>query len=146
MPPEAAAPPVSLEDKYTKEGRVYVTGTQALVRLPLLQRQLDRAQGLRTAGYISGYRGSPLGGFDRELQRAGSILAENDIVFQPGVNEELAATAVWGAQQVGLRDRSEYDGVCSASGTARGRGWTVAGTPYATPTWPAALPRAVCWP
>ena len=111
MPPEAAAPPVSLKDKYTKEGRVYITGTQALVRLPLLQRQLDRAQGLRTAGYISGYRGSPLGGFDRELQRAGSILAENDIVFQPGVNEELAATAVWGAQQVGLRDRSEYGGV-----------------------------------
>ncbi len=111
MPPEAAAPSVSLEDKYAKEGRVYVTGTQALVRLPLLQRQLDRAQGLRTAGYISGYRGSPLGGFDRELQRAGSILAENDIVFQPGVNEDLAATAVWGAQQVGLRDGSEYDGV-----------------------------------
>ncbi len=111
MPPEPAAPTVSLEDKYTKEGWVYITGTQALVRLPLLQRQLDSAQGLRTACYISGYRGSPLGGFDRELQRAGSILAENDVVFQPGVNEDLAATAVWGAQQVGLRDNSECDGV-----------------------------------
>ena len=111
MPPEAAATPISLQDKYAKEGRVYITGTQALVRLPLLQRQLDRAQGLNTACYISGYRGSPLGGFDRELQRAGSVLAENCIVFQPGVNEDLAATAVWGAQQVGLRDGSEYDGV-----------------------------------
>ena len=111
MPPEAAATPISLQDKYAKEGRVYITGTQALVRLPLLQRQLDLAQGLNTACYISGYRGSPLGGFDRELQRAGSVLAENNIVFQPGVNEDLAATAVWGAQQVGLRDGSEYDGV-----------------------------------
>ena len=111
MPSEATATPVSLLDKYTKEGRVYITGTQALVRLPLLQRQLDSAQGLNTACYISGYRGSPLGGFDRELQRAGDILAENKIVFQPGVNEDLAATAIWGAQQVGLRDGSEYDGV-----------------------------------
>ena len=111
MPPEAATASISLQDKYAKEGRVYITGTQALVRLPLLQRQLDRVQGLNTACYISGYRGSPLGGFDRELQRAGSVLAENHIVFQPGVNEDLAATAVWGAQQVGLRDGSEYDGV-----------------------------------
>lgn len=102
---------VSLDDKYTQDGRVYLTGTQALVRLPMLQRQLDQQKGLKTGCFISGYRGSPLGNFDMQLLKAGKLLEENDIVFQPGVNEEMAATAVWGSQQVGLRDESEFDGV-----------------------------------
>lgn len=103
---------VTLEDKYTlEEGRIYVTGAQALTRLPLLQRSLDVAAGLHTGGFISGYRGSPLGGYDLALWQAGHYLRESHIHFQPGVNEDLAATAIWGTQQLG-KD-SEYDGVFS---------------------------------
>src|SRR5262245_57921435 len=88
---------VKLEDKYTHEtGTVMMTGTQALVRVPLIQRALDRQAGLNTAGFISGYRGSPLGGYDQELWRVRKLLEQQDILFQPGVNEDLAATAVWG--------------------------------------------------
>ena len=79
-----------------------MSGTQALVRLPMLQRERDRAAGLRTAGFISGYRGSPIGNYDRELWRARDMLQAHDVVFKPGVNEDLAATAVWGSQQIGL--------------------------------------------
>lgn len=104
---------VTLNDKYLKEGPVFISGTQALVRMTLLQRQLDQKQDLHTACFISGYRGSPLGGFDLELERGKKMLNDHGIVFQPGVNEELAATAVWGSQQVGLRDESAYDGVYS---------------------------------
>ncbi|SLN35358.1 indolepyruvate ferredoxin oxidoreductase family protein [Oceanibacterium hippocampi] len=103
---------VSLDDKYLlPRGVVYLTGTQALVRLPLLQRQIDLANGLNTAGFISGYRGSPLGGYDQELWRARPHLKENHVVFQPGLNEDLAATAVWGSQQVNLYKDATYDGV-----------------------------------
>src|SRR5690606_5815703 len=103
---------VALDDKYTLEsGRIYVSGSQALVRLPMLQRVRDRAAGLNTAGFISGYRGSPLGGYDLALWQAERYLREHQIVFQPGVNEDLAATAIWGTQQVGLGGRSNYDGV-----------------------------------
>jgi len=103
---------VTLDDKYELEqGRVYLTGTQALVRLPLMQRQRDLAHGHNTAGFISGYRGSPLGGFDRALWTARKYLSENDIHFQPGVNEDLGATAVWGSQQVNLWPGGRYDGV-----------------------------------
>ncbi|MGS2722297.1 indolepyruvate ferredoxin oxidoreductase family protein [Porticoccus sp. GXU_MW_L64] len=102
---------VSLDDKYTQNGRVYLTGTQALVRLPMMQRELDQKNGLKTGCFISGYRGSPLGGLDLQLLKAEDFLKKNDVVFQPGVNEEMAATAVWGSQQVGLRDESEFDGV-----------------------------------
>ncbi len=103
---------VTLEDKYALEsGRVYLTGTQALVRLPMMQRRRDLAAGLNTAGFISGYRGSPLGGFDQGLARARSFLDRHHIRFQPAVNEELAATAVWGSQQVNLWAGSRYDGV-----------------------------------
>ncbi len=103
---------VSLEDKYTvPRGRIYLSGTQALVRLPLLQKERDRRAGLDTAGFISGYRGSPLGGYDKALWQARSFLDRHDIVFQPGVNEELAATAVWGSQQAGLFDSARRDGV-----------------------------------
>ncbi|MEO1091152.1 MAG: indolepyruvate ferredoxin oxidoreductase family protein [Pseudomonadota bacterium] len=103
---------VSLQDKYTVErGRVYLTGTQALVRLPLLQKQLDRHAGLNTAGFVSGYRGSPLGGYDKALWEAREHLEAHDVVFQPGVNEDLAATAVWGTQQIGLFGTAQRDGV-----------------------------------
>jgi indolepyruvate ferredoxin oxidoreductase len=107
-----AARPVTLEDKYTlASGRVYLTGTQALVRLAMIQRERDLAAGLNTAGFISGYRGSPLGGFDQALWKAKKHLKEHHIHFTPGVNEELAATAVWGSQQVGLFPEAKYDGV-----------------------------------
>ena len=82
---------VTLEDKYTLEsGRVFISGTQALVRLPIMQRQRDRAAGLNTAGFISGYRGSPLGGYDASLSQASRHLQVHDIVFRPGVNEDQA--------------------------------------------------------
>jgi indolepyruvate ferredoxin oxidoreductase len=103
---------VSLEDKYTLQaGRIYLSGIQALVRLPMLQRRGDRAAGLKTAGFISGYRGSPLGGYDNALWQAQNLLAQHDIVFQPGLNEDLAATAVWGSQQIGLFPGANVDGV-----------------------------------
>ena len=103
---------VTLDDKYSLErGRVFLTGIQALVRLPMLQRQRDLAAGLNTAGFVSGYRGSPLGGLDQALCRAKKFLDQNHIVFQPGVNEDLAATAIWGSQQVNLFPRAKYDGV-----------------------------------
>jgi len=103
---------VTLDDKYTlEEGRVFLTGTQALVRIALIQRDRDLAAGLNTAGFISGYRGSPLGGYDQALWRARRFLKDNHIHFQPGVNEDLGATAVWGSQQVGLWPDARYDGV-----------------------------------
>jgi indolepyruvate ferredoxin oxidoreductase len=103
---------VTLDDKYALEsGRVYLTGTQALVRLPMMQRQRDVAAGLNTGCFISGYRGSPLGALDQQLWQAKKFLAKNHIHFQPGVNEDLAATAVWGSQQGSLFGDSNYDGV-----------------------------------
>jgi indolepyruvate ferredoxin oxidoreductase len=103
---------VSLDDKYTQQsGRVFLTGYQALVRLLMIQRERDAAAGLATAGFVSGYRGSPLGGLDQTLWKAREHLASHDVVFQPGVNEDLAATAVWGSQQVNLSPQARYDGV-----------------------------------
>src|SRR5580698_3809489 len=103
---------VTLDDKYAlASGHVYLTGTQALVRLPMLQRQRDAAAGLNTACFISGYRGSPLGIYDQALWRAKSFLKQNHIHFEPGVNEDLAATALWGSQQVNLFQGANYDGV-----------------------------------
>jgi indolepyruvate ferredoxin oxidoreductase len=102
----------SLDDKYVQSsGKVLMTGIQALVRLPLMQRQRDEAAGLNTAGFISGYRGSPLGGFDQALWKARDHLKQQHIVFQPGVNEDLAATSLWGTQQVNLFNGAKYDGV-----------------------------------
>ena len=104
--------PISLDDKYTADGgRIYLTGVQALVRLPLMQRRADRGAGLNTAGFVSGYRGSPLGTYDRELWAAKRHLEPDNIVFQPGLNEDLAATSVWGSQQVGLSQGATADGV-----------------------------------
>ncbi|MFK7966990.1 MAG: indolepyruvate ferredoxin oxidoreductase family protein [Burkholderiaceae bacterium] len=103
---------VSLDDKYSlPSGRAFMSGTQALVRLPMLQRERDRAAGLNTAGFVSGYRGSPLGGVDQALWRAKDHLERHQIVFQPGLNEDLAATAVWGSQQVNLSPKANVDGV-----------------------------------
>ncbi|RLA36702.1 MAG: pyruvate ferredoxin oxidoreductase [Gammaproteobacteria bacterium] len=101
-----------LEDRYRREsGRVFLTGTQALVRIPLMQRTLDRAAGLNTAGFISGYRGSPLASYDTELWRAASFLEESNVRFLPAVNEELAATAILGSQQVEADPEKQVDGV-----------------------------------
>ena len=103
---------VSLDDKYRLEhGRVFLTGVQALARLPMLQQQRDAAAGLNTAGYVSGYRGSPLGGLDTALHGAQAFLQAHRVTFHPAVNEDLAATAIWGTQQLHLFPDPQYDGV-----------------------------------
>ena len=104
---------VTLDDKYALgSGRAFMSGVQALVRLPMLQQARDAAAGLNTGGFISGYRGSPLGGYDQALWAAKKHLAAQNIVFQPGVNEELGATAVWGTQQLDLYPQTKkFDGV-----------------------------------
>jgi indolepyruvate ferredoxin oxidoreductase len=103
---------VTLDDKYAKErGRIFLTGIQALVRLPMVQRHRDLAAGYKTAGYVTGYRGSPLGGLDQQLAAARRFLDEHHIVFRPGVNEDLAATALWGTQQAELHGEGRCDGV-----------------------------------
>ena len=109
---EKAAAHVSLDDKYDLDkSRIFASGTQAIVRMLLMQKARDRAAGLNTAGFISGYRGSPLGGLDQQFLRAGKLFKANDIVFKPGLNEDLAATAIWGAQQAEMRGEGRYDGV-----------------------------------
>ena len=112
---------VSLDDKYALDTtRAYMTGIEALVRLPILQHQRDLERGLNTAGFISGYRGSPLGGVDQAMWKAQKFLDQHNIRFQPGVNEDLAATAVWAASRLtSLRARSSTGSL--ACGTARGR-------------------------
>src|SRR5882757_5339417 len=101
-----------LSDRYSREqGRVFLTGTQAIVRIALDQIRRDRAAGLNTAGFISGYRGSPLGGVDLELWKIGARLKESRIEFLPAVNEDLAATAVLGSQQVETQEDREVEGV-----------------------------------
>ena len=103
---------VSLSDRFDLEkSPVLLNGTQALVRLMLMQKARDRAAGLNTAGYCTGYRGSPLGAVDMWMGRTSKLLAENDIRFEPGLNEALAATALWGSQQAELRGEGRYDGV-----------------------------------
>ena len=103
---------VSLDDKYdlAKE-RIFISGTQALIRLVLMQKERDRRAGLNTAGYVTGYRGSPLGALDQQFQKAARLLAPQDVVFSPGINEDLAATALWGTQQAEMRGEGRYDGV-----------------------------------
>ncbi len=102
----------SLNAKYTQErGRIYLSGIQALVRLPLDQHRADRRRGLNTATFISGYRGSPLGGFDQTLERQAKLLQEHHVVFSSGLNEDLGATAVFGSQMAGLFPNPKYDGV-----------------------------------
>lgn len=103
---------VSLDDKYALDTtRAYMTGIEALVRLPMLQHQRDLQRGLNTAAFVSGYRGSPVGGVDQAMWKAASWLEQHNVHFQPGVNEDLAATAVWGSQQTNLFAGGRYDGV-----------------------------------
>ncbi|WNJ91238.1 indolepyruvate ferredoxin oxidoreductase family protein [Bosea sp. 685] len=103
---------VALDDKYDlSKQTIFLTGTQAIARMLMVQRERDRLAGLNTAGFVSGYRGSPLGGLDQQLSRAGKQLKAANIVFQPGLNEDLAATAVWGTQQAELQGEGRYDGV-----------------------------------
>ena len=105
---------VTLDDKYALDyGRAFMSGVQALVKLPMLQRLRDQQLGKNTAGFISGYRGSPLGGYDQALVKAEKYLKTQNIIFQPGVNEELAATALWGTQQLGFAPpgSNKFDGV-----------------------------------
>jgi len=105
---------VTLDDKYALDhGQAFMSGVQALVKLPMLQRVRDQRVGKNTAGFISGYRGSPLGTYDQSLQKAEKYLKAHHVVFQPGVNEELAATALWGTQQLGFAPKgsNKYDGV-----------------------------------
>ena len=103
---------VSLEDKYTlRKGHAFMTRIQSLVRLRMVMRELDLKDGLNTAGYISGYRGSPLGAYDQQLKRNSKLLEEYHVKFNPGVNEDLAATALWGTQQAELGGEGKYDGI-----------------------------------
>jgi indolepyruvate ferredoxin oxidoreductase len=103
---------ITLDDKYTaEEGKVFMNGTQALVRLGMVQMRRDRQAGLNTGTFISGYRGSPVGGFDFALHQAREHLKAHDIHFQPGVNEDLAATAVWGSQQLSMSPGARKDGI-----------------------------------
>ena len=103
---------VTLEDKYDLgKSRIFVTGFQALVRLCMMQKERDRRAGLNTAGYVTGYRGSPLGTLDQQFIRAQRQLDRHDIRFQAGINEDIAATALWGSQQAELRGEGKFDGV-----------------------------------
>ncbi len=103
---------VTLDDKYLLEdGRAFITGVQALIRVMLDRRRLDVRDGLNTAGYVSGYRGSPLGGLDQQAARSRKLLTAHEVVFQEGLNEDLAATAVWGSQQANLFPGAKFDGV-----------------------------------
>ena len=103
---------VTLDDKFLlTEGRVYITGVQALLRVLIDQHRLDQQAGLHTAGFVSGYRGSPLGGLDQQAGRARKHLTAADVVFKEGLNEDLAATAVWGSQQANLFPGATHDGV-----------------------------------
>ena len=103
---------VTLGDKYDlSKNRILLTGTQAVIRLALMQHARDRRMGKRTAGYVTGYRGSPLGGLDQQFERAADLLRPADILFQPAVNEDLAATALWGTQQAEMRGEGRHDGV-----------------------------------
>ena len=103
---------ISLNDRFDLEkSPVLLNGTQALVRLMMMQSARDRAAGLNTAGYVTGYRGSPLGGVDLQMQRSEKKLAEHNVRFEPGLNEDLAATMLWGSQQAELRGEGKYDGV-----------------------------------
>ncbi|MBV8662515.1 MAG: indolepyruvate ferredoxin oxidoreductase family protein, partial [Hyphomicrobiales bacterium] len=110
--PEDALSPVTLEDRFDlKVTRALLSGAQAVGRLLLTQKERDRRAGRNTAGFVSGYRGSPVGGLDQQFLRLAKEFAANDIRFEPGLNEELAATALWGSQQAELRGEGRFDGV-----------------------------------
>ncbi len=145
----AAEPELDLDyqlaDNLTRSaGRIFLTGTQALVRIMLTQRRLDRERGLNTAGFVSGYRGSPLGGVDMAMWKAKKALDDNQISFLPGINEDMAATAVMGTQQAGMRADRKVDGVF-AMWYGKGPGWTAPATRCTTATPRAPRATAACW-
>lgn len=134
-----------LEDRYLREsGRVFMTGSQALVRIPLMQAALDRKLGLNTAGMVSGYRGSPLGAYDQALWQAQPLLDENHIDFVPAVNEDLAATIMLGTQQVETDDDRQVDGVFGIW-YGKGPGVDRAGDALKHGTTYGSSPTVVCW-
>ena len=136
---------VTLDDKYDlSKSRIFVTGFQSIVRLCLMQKERDRRAGVNTAGYVTGYRGSPLGTLDAQFQRAEKWLKPNDIKFQAGINEDMAATAIWGTQQAELRGEGKYDGIFSMW-YGKGPGLTAPATCSATPISPAPPSMAACW-
>src|SRR5450830_708382 len=138
---------ISLNDKWTLErGRAFMTGTQALVRLPMMQHERDVQAGLNTAGYISGYRGSPVTSIDMTAMKAKKHLDAHNVHFQPGLNEDLAATAVWGTQQTNLFKDAKYDGVF-AMWYGKGPASTAAATSLNTRTTRAPRNSAAssCW-
>ena len=109
-----ALKPVKLDDKFDlSKSHVFMTGTQAIVRLTLMQHARDKREGLNTAGYVTGYRGSPVGGLDQQFMRSVKYTEPANVRFEPGINEDLAATAIWGAQQAEMRGEGAYDGVFS---------------------------------
>ena len=115
---------ISLNDRFDLEkSPVLLNGTQALVRMMMMQGARDRAAGLNTAGYVTGYRGSPLGAVDLQMSKAEKVLSAYNVKFQPGLNEDLAATALWGAQQAELRGEGKYHGVFGLW-YGKGPGWT----------------------
>ena len=104
--------PIGLDDKFNvNERSILITGTQALVRLCLLRAEIDKRHGLDTAGYVSGYRGSPLGGVDGQFHASEKHLSPANVVFESGLNEDIAATAIWGTQQAEMRGEGKHDGV-----------------------------------
>src|ERR1035438_8732890 len=136
--------PISLDQKYTQEsGHIFLTGIQALVRLPMAQIRRDRAAGLNTAGFVSGYRGSPLGGYDQQLFAARKHLEQYDVKFQPGVNEDLAATAVWGSQQLNLSPGARHDGVVGQQSAIESADIKPAAAEATTPAPPKPAPQMI---
>ena len=144
-PASAPAQDITLDDKWTLErGRAFMTGTQALIRLPMLQRERDVKAGLNTAGYITGYRGSPVTSVDQTAMKAKAHLDAHHVKFHPGMNEDLAATAVWGTQQTNLYKDAKYDGVFSMW-YGKGPCVDAAATCSSTATTPARRNMAACW-
>jgi len=136
---------LTLDSRFTDlDAPVLLSGVQALVRVLLEQARLDRAAGHNTGGLVSGYRGSPLGGLDLELWRHEKLLAEQGIRFQPGLNEDLAATLLWGTQQIEAFPGAKAM-ACSACGTPRGRAWTVQATRCTARRCWARRRWAACW-
>ena len=137
---------VSLQDKYIlEEGRAFMTGIQALVRLPMVQRRLDQSRGWDTGGFISGYRGSPLGALDQQLVLNRKLLEEHHVRFNPGVNEDLAATSIWGTSKLSSMGR-DVTMEFSASGMVKGRASIGRETQCVMPTWQELRQGAECWP
>ena len=136
---------VSLADRYDlSKKQVLLNGTQALVRMMLMQSARDRAAGHRTAGYVTGYRGSPLGAVDFQMTRAAAELENAQVRFQEGLNEDLAATALWGSQQAELRGEGKFEGVFGLC-MAKGRAWIAPAMSFVMRIWPAPRPWAVLW-